>query len=167
MIWLRRYRFNEPQYVNWGNYTFSFLVTLWPSCLPMCLDSLFSFFLIYLVALISYGMWDLVPWLGIKPGSPVLGAQSLNCLTTREVPLLLKKKKIFFLILNPLMDVIAEDKTWTSKEIDLIQLITIWRTPQMPRLELLGRWYYPTVLWGGVHQWGIHRRLFCSHEASQ
>ena len=50
------------------------------------------------------------------------------------------------------MDVIAKDKTWTSKETDLIQLITIRRAPQMPRLELLGRWCYPTVLWGGVHK---------------
>ena len=34
----------------------------------------------------SCGMQDLVPWPGIKPGPPALGAQSLNFWTTREVP---------------------------------------------------------------------------------
>ena len=41
----------------------------------------------------SYSMWalscsmcDLVPWSGIEPGPPVLGAQSLSHWTTREVP---------------------------------------------------------------------------------
>ena len=33
-------------------------------------------------------MWDLVPWPGIEPGSPALGAWSLSHWTTREVPLL-------------------------------------------------------------------------------
>ena len=31
-------------------------------------------------------MWDLVPWPGIKPRPPVLGAQSLSHWTTREIP---------------------------------------------------------------------------------
>ena len=31
-------------------------------------------------------MWDLVPWPGIKPRPLALGAQSLSCWTTREVP---------------------------------------------------------------------------------
>ena len=30
-------------------------------------------------------MWDLIPWPGIEPGVPSLGAQSLNLWTTREV----------------------------------------------------------------------------------
>ena len=34
----------------------------------------------------SRGMWDLVPWTGIEPGTPALGALSLNHWTTREVP---------------------------------------------------------------------------------
>ena len=38
----------------------------------------------------SYGMRDLVPWPGIKPRLPALGAWSLNCWTTREVPGLFK-----------------------------------------------------------------------------
>ena len=38
-------------------------------------------------------MWDLVPWPGIKPGPPALGAQSLSHWTSREVPMLLFKAK--------------------------------------------------------------------------
>ena len=34
----------------------------------------------------SCGMQDLVPWPGIEPRSPALGARSLNHWTTREVP---------------------------------------------------------------------------------
>ena len=36
---------------------------------------------------LSCSMWDLVPWPGIEPGSPALGAQSLSHWTTREVPM--------------------------------------------------------------------------------
>ena len=36
---------------------------------------------------LCWGMWDLVPWLGIEPRPPALGAQSLTHWTTREVPL--------------------------------------------------------------------------------
>ena len=32
------------------------------------------------------GMWDLVPWLGMEPGSPALGVWSLSHWTTGEVP---------------------------------------------------------------------------------
>ena len=34
----------------------------------------------------SWGMWDLVPWPGIEPRPPELGAPSLSHWTTREVP---------------------------------------------------------------------------------
>ena len=34
----------------------------------------------------SCSMWILVPWPGIEPGPPALGAWSLNCWTIREVP---------------------------------------------------------------------------------
>ena len=33
---------------------------------------------------LSWGMWDLVPWPGIKPGPPALGAPSLSHGTTSE-----------------------------------------------------------------------------------
>ena len=35
---------------------------------------------------LSEGMWDLIPWPGIEPGSPALGARSPSHWTTREVP---------------------------------------------------------------------------------
>ena len=36
---------------------------------------------------LSCGVWDLAPWLGIKPGCPALRARSFSHWTTREVPL--------------------------------------------------------------------------------
>ena len=36
--------------------------------------------------LVAACMWDLVPWPGIEPGPPALGAQSLTHCATREVP---------------------------------------------------------------------------------
>ena len=38
------------------------------------------------LGIFSYGMWDLVPWPGIEPGTPALGAGTLSHWTTREVP---------------------------------------------------------------------------------
>ena len=35
---------------------------------------------------LSCSMWDIVPWPGIEPGPPALGAQNLSHRTTREVP---------------------------------------------------------------------------------
>ena len=37
---------------------------------------------------LSWGMWILVPWPGIKPQPPTLGSQTLNHLIIREVPLI-------------------------------------------------------------------------------
>ena len=34
---------------------------------------------------LSCGLWDLVPWPGIEPGTPALAAQCLSYWTTREV----------------------------------------------------------------------------------
>ena len=51
--------------------------------------SSFKLLFIYLVALgLSCGMWDLVPWPGIKPGPPALGVRSLCRWTDREAPVL-------------------------------------------------------------------------------
>ena len=43
------------------------------------------------VRALSCGMWDLVPWPGMEPGPPALGARSLNHWTTREVPIFILK----------------------------------------------------------------------------
>ena len=49
---------------------------------------------IYLAVLrLSCGIWDLVPWPGIKPGCPTLGVWSLSHWTTREVPVLFLRDK--------------------------------------------------------------------------
>ena len=42
----------------------------------------------------SRSMWNLVPWPGMEPGPPVLGARSLSHWTTREVPSSRAWKKI-------------------------------------------------------------------------
>ena len=62
--------------------------------------NLIFFFNIYLaVSGLSCGMWDVVPWPGIEPGLPALGAWSFSHWTTREVPLNLIKIIIFGLFL--------------------------------------------------------------------
>ena len=48
--------------------------------------------------ILSCGMWDLVPWPGIKPRTPAMGAESLSHWTTREVPL-----PIYFVLYTCLM----------------------------------------------------------------
>ena len=45
----------------------------------------YSLFIFNFLA-IWHGLWDLVPWPGIKPMPPVLGAWSLSHWTIREVP---------------------------------------------------------------------------------
>ena len=57
-------------------------------------------FIFYLAALgLSCSMRDLVPWPGIEPGPPALGAQSPSHWTTREVP---TQQSWFQLVLHPL-----------------------------------------------------------------
>ena len=43
-------------------------------------------FLVEACKIFSCSMWDLVPWPGIEPRPPALGARSLSHWTTREVP---------------------------------------------------------------------------------
>ena len=45
---------------------------------------------------LSYGMWDLVPWPQIEPRPPALGAWSLSHWMTREVPNLILVLKCLF-----------------------------------------------------------------------
>ena len=52
----------------------------------MCFLVLITYVFIYLTVLgLSCSMWDLVPWPGIEPVPPPLGAWSLSHWTTREV----------------------------------------------------------------------------------
>ena len=46
---------------------------------------------------LSWGMWDLIPQLGIEPGPPALRMQSLSHWATREVPKLIYSKLYFML----------------------------------------------------------------------
>ena len=71
---------------GWGHWTPAFKTKTWES-LSLALLFFFLILFLYLAALsLSCKMWDLVPWPGIKPRPPVLGAQSLSHWTTREVP---------------------------------------------------------------------------------
>ena len=67
-----------------------FLIVLGLSCvawdLPSSLQHVWFFFSCSLRTL-SCNTWDLVPWPRIEPRSPASGARSLNCWTTREVPI--------------------------------------------------------------------------------
>ena len=62
------------------------LLPLWSGVFLSILFFFKKYLLIYLAVLaLSCSMWHLVPWPGIKPGPPALGAQSLHGWTTREV----------------------------------------------------------------------------------
>ena len=57
--------------------------------LPISLFSLIFYFIFYILATLC-GMWDLSSLtLGIEPMAPVLGVQSHNHWTAREVPILI------------------------------------------------------------------------------
>ena len=62
---------------------------------------LFFFFLVTVYRILSYGIWDLVPWSEIEPRPPALGFQSLHHWTNREVPVdpfLFSLRTYFFLL---------------------------------------------------------------------
>ena len=69
------------------SFAFTFLNLLllilqyWKKCLGALV--LYLFYLFDYAG--SYSMWDIVPWPGIKPGSPALGAQMFSDWPTREV----------------------------------------------------------------------------------
>ena len=61
-------------------YLFSFYLCIW-----LC-QVLVATWRIFSCGLWTPSMWDLVPWPGIEPGPPALGAQSISHWTTRAVP---------------------------------------------------------------------------------
>ena len=83
---------------------------------------------------LSCGMWDLVPWLGIEPGPPALGAQSPSHWTTREVLYFLSFWWQLFLHM------------WT----DPIVLICI--SLMISHVEYLARDFYRAE-WAGTRKW--------------
>ena len=62
--------------------TFEFILSIW---LHLILAVACGIFNCGMPAL-SFGIWDLVPQLGIEPEPPTLGTQNLSQWTTREVP---------------------------------------------------------------------------------
>ena len=66
---------------------------------------------------LSFGMWDLVPWPGIKSGPHALGGQSLSHWTTREVPIWdILTKENFVLFLNQFRIFAKKGAVWESLE---------------------------------------------------
>ena len=70
------------------------------------LRSLWGFFCLFVVFFdciscgmrnLSCGLWDLVPWPGLEPGPPALGARSLSHQTTREVSIVLNYYFLLYL----------------------------------------------------------------------
>ena len=54
---------------------------------------------------LSCGIWDLVPWQGLEPGPPALGARSLCHQTTREVSIVLNYYFLLYLCFMILINV--------------------------------------------------------------
>ena len=76
--------------VNWDNDKTHILGLLWRFYFIFFYIYLFTWLHWVLVAacrIFSCGMWDLVPWPGIKPGSPAL-MQRLSHWTIKEVPVM-------------------------------------------------------------------------------
>ena len=64
---------------------------------------------------LSCGMWDLVPWPGIKPGPPALGGWSFSPWTSKDVPMSFEilKPDINFSVMK-VLDVILQNKIASS-----------------------------------------------------
>ena len=84
----------------------SVMLCFWSVFSSHIFNSLLKIFVfIYLATWgLSYSIWDLVPWLGVKPGPPALEVQSFSHWTTREVP-----------------------RAWISWEWFIIQINTVWK----------------------------------------
>ena len=94
-------------------------------------------FIVYLFILagpgLSCGTWDLLPWPGMEPRPPALGAQSLIHWTSREVPWL-----SFYICLH-LVSWLKAWGFWVREEIDdLLTLSVLLPIPSRQHTE--GRW---------------------------
>ena len=99
-------------------------------------------------------MWDLVPWPGIEPGPPALGAWSLNHCTTREVPIfILNESLIINLYQEGCLSCCSFGKhsvvngsvilytTWSSYWYFESSLWETRRTKN--KIEMIEKWYIP------------------------
>jgi len=76
-----------------------------PSFLPCSFFKIFTFLGGGAMLGFSWGMQDLVPWPGIKPGSPALGTRNLSHWTKRDIPplhVVTYRKELFFFFFFPL-----------------------------------------------------------------
>ena len=73
---------------GWKNkaFFFFFLIFIYLFRLRQVLVAARGIFITACGILVAACMWDLVPWPGIKPGPPALGAWSLTHWTSREAP---------------------------------------------------------------------------------
>ena len=98
--------------------------------------------------LLVAAMWDLVPWLGIEPGPPTLGVQSLSHWTTREVPTVT--------ILNG-MEGLFEEVTFEQTQVRWARGSKVW-TKHIAHTKVL-RWKHVWHVWmqfsqrPGTHLW--------------
>ena len=68
----------------------------------------------YSMPTLNCGMWDLVPWPGIEPRAPALGAQSPSHWTTKEVPEILFHWRRPSLVVQSLSHVQLFGTPWTA-----------------------------------------------------
>ena len=83
--------------------------------------------------LFSWGMRDLVPWPGMKPGPPALGVWSLNHWTTREVP----RQALFLPILLMIMEGVGHLKA-VSRDENKEDFSLLYSTVWLPVSDALG-----------------------------
>ena len=88
---------------------------------------------------LSCGMWDLVPWPGIKSGPHAFGAQSLSHWTTREVPIWdILTKENFVLFLNRFRIFAKKGAVWESLE--RFQQKLFWWWNSINNMSILSQW---------------------------
>ena len=76
-----------------------------------------------------YGMWNLVPWPGIKPAHTALGLWSYNYWTTKEVPIIFFFPSNLFNKISSYGSIIRVERERKVQRLLMLeyQLISIWR----------------------------------------
>ena len=73
-------------YSSWVFFFLIFIYLFWLYRVLVAVRGIFFFLVAACGLLVAACMWDLVPWPGIEPRPPALGAWSLTHWTTREIP---------------------------------------------------------------------------------